>query len=373
MAPPPRMLLLGAGLSGGLLALALAELGVEVELAGGSLADSATGWSYGGVPWWAGAANPLGELLATAPRRWDQLQQRHGELGLRPAQLWLHWPEQAPPQAVAKVQQALAGLPQQPEFTALSAHEAIEQEPLLAGADLGGVMQLPYWRVDPLAFQQGLERAWAAAGVQRCAPLPADELRQRLEQGESVVLCSGAATLALLKAMGLQTPSALDFSWAGVGQCDGAKLAAERIVMPLLGQRSGREAAVSGAAVICDPGLAPAPGGGLLVGQTSWFDRPIDDPPPVDEDLEQLSGVRSRLVPSLIESSHGPLRLQQQPVAYSRDQQPLLGPLPGCPNLSLFTGFGGPFALVPALTSLMAQALVTNDWSQIKGLGLLCR
>ena len=32
MAPPPRMLLLGAGLSGGLLALALAELGVEVEL-----------------------------------------------------------------------------------------------------------------------------------------------------------------------------------------------------------------------------------------------------------------------------------------------------------------------------------------------------
>jgi prephenate dehydrogenase len=45
MPRPPRMLLLGAGLSGGLLALALAELGVEVELAGGSLADSATGWS----------------------------------------------------------------------------------------------------------------------------------------------------------------------------------------------------------------------------------------------------------------------------------------------------------------------------------------
>ena len=96
MPRPPRMLLLGAGLSGGLLALALAELGVKVELAGGSLADSATGWSYGGVPWWAGAANPLGELLATAPRCWDQLQQRHGDLGLRLAQLWLHWSEQAP-------------------------------------------------------------------------------------------------------------------------------------------------------------------------------------------------------------------------------------------------------------------------------------
>ena len=373
MASPPRMLLLGAGLSGGLLALALAELGVEVELAGGSLADSATGWSYGGVPWWAGAANPLGDLLATAPCRWDQLQQRHGELGLRPAQLWLHWPEQAPAQAVAKVQQGLAGLPQQPELTALPAQEAIEQEPLLAGADLGGVMQLPYWRIDPLGLQQGLERAWAVEGVQRRAPLPAAELQQRLESGERVVLCSGAATLALLRAMGLQAPPGLAFSWAGVGRCDRAQLSAERIVMPLLGQRGGRETAASGAAVICDPGLAPAPGGGLLVGQTSWFDRPIDDPPPVDQDFEQLSRVRSQLVPSLSESSYGPLRLQQQPVAYSRDQHPLLGPLPGCPNLTLFTGFGGPFALVPALTPLMAQALATEDWSQVRGLGLLCR
>ena len=354
-------------------ALALAELGVEVELAGGSLAQSATGCSYGGVPWWAGAANPLGELLATAPRCWDQLQQRHGDLGLRPAQLWLHWSEQAPQPAVAKVQQALAGLPQQPQLTPLSAQEAIEREPLLAGADLGGVLQLPYWRVDPLGFQQGLERAWTAAGVQRSAPLAADELRQRLEQGDSVVLCSGAATLALLKAMALQPPSALAFSWAGVARCDGAQLAAERIVMPLLGQRSARETAASGGSVICDPGLAPAPGGGVLLGQTSWFDRSIDGPPPAADDLKQLSGVRSRLAPSLSESTHGPLRLQQQPVAYSRDQQPLLGPLLGCSNLSLFTGFGGPFALVPAVTPLMAQALVTNDWTQLKSLGLLCR
>ena len=234
-------------------------------------------------------------------------------------------------------------------------------------------MQLPYWRIDPLGLQQGLERAWAVAGVQRRAPLPAAELQQRLGNGEPVVLCSGAATLALLRAMGLQAPPGLAFSWAGVARCDRAQLAAERIVMPLLGQRSARETAASGAAVICDPGLAPAPGGGVLLGQTSWFDRPIDGPPPVENDLQQLSGVRSRLAPSLSEGTHGPLRLQQQPVAYSRDQQPLLGPLPGCSNLSLFTGFGGPFALVPTVTPLMAQALVTGDWTQLKSLGLLCR
>ena len=85
-----KCLVVGGGLGGALLALHLAEAGAQVELAGGPMSAGATGWSYGGVPWWAGAANPLGELLATAPRRWDQLQQRHGELGLRPAQLWLH-------------------------------------------------------------------------------------------------------------------------------------------------------------------------------------------------------------------------------------------------------------------------------------------
>ena len=125
--------------------------------------------------------------------------------------------------------------------------------------------------------------------------------------------------------------------------------------------------------MICDPGLAPAPGGGVLLGQTSWFDRPIDVPPPAEDDLKQLSSVRSWLAPSLSESAHGPLRLQQHPVAYSRDQQPLLGPLPGCTNLSLFAGFSAAFALVPAITPLMAQALVTGDWTELKSLGLLCR
>ena len=187
-----------------------------------------------------------------------------------------------------------------------------------------------------------------------------------------MVLCSGAATLALLKAMALQAPSALAFSWAGVARCERAQLATERIVMPLLGQRSAREIAASGGSVICDPGLAPAPGGGVLLGQTSWFDRPIDGPPPVENDLKQLSGVRSRLAPSLSESTHGPLRLQQQPVAYSRDQQPLLGP---CLAAATFVvhWFWWPFALVPAVTPLMAQALVTGDWTQLKSLGLLCR
>ena len=167
MPRPPRMLLLGAGLSGGLLALALAELGVEVELAGGSLADSATGSSYGGVPWWAGAANPW-DSYWPPHRRWDQLQQRHGDLGLRPAELWLHWSEQAPRRRWPRFSKPWPGC-RNSRSSSLSAQEAIAPNLWLE----------PIWveccncpiGVLTLGFQQGLERAWQAAGVRRRAPL----------------------------------------------------------------------------------------------------------------------------------------------------------------------------------------------------------
>ena len=141
--------------------------------------------------------------------------------------------------------------------------------------------------------------------------------------------------------------------------------------MPLLGQRSARETAASGGAVICDQAwrqrLVVAFCWGKPPGLTAhrWST-------PAEDDLEQLSGVRSRLAPSLVRAPMDPCVCSSSrlPTAATNN---LLGPLPGCSNLSLFTGFGGPFALVPTVTPLMAQALVTNDWSQIKGLGLLCR
>ena len=68
-----------------------------------------------------------------------------------------------------------------------------------------------------MGFEQGLQRSLAAAGVQRRAPLRTDEFQQRVRNQESVVLCTGAATLALLDALALQAPSNLAFSWAGSG------------------------------------------------------------------------------------------------------------------------------------------------------------
>ena len=75
--------IVGGGLAGALLSLALAERGVAVQLldSGG---PSATAFSYGVIPGFPLDPSPLARLAAGAGSRWRELQRRHGDLGWRP-------------------------------------------------------------------------------------------------------------------------------------------------------------------------------------------------------------------------------------------------------------------------------------------------
>ncbi|MFN7898476.1 MAG: hypothetical protein ACK5N0_02260, partial [Synechococcaceae cyanobacterium] len=80
--------MIGAGLAGWLVALALARRGAAVTL-WGTFEPSATALSYGGL------------LGRAAAQDWRRLEQRHGPLGWTPARVVLHgWPaplKQLPP------------------------------------------------------------------------------------------------------------------------------------------------------------------------------------------------------------------------------------------------------------------------------------
>ncbi|MEB3177219.1 MAG: FAD-dependent oxidoreductase [Synechococcus sp.] len=368
----PPLLLVGGGLCGALLALELAERGAAVELAGPPLETGASGCSYGGVPWWAGADDPLGRLQAQAPSAWQQLQQRHGPLGLQPLPLWLHWQQQDDLRAVQAAMAALQQLPQQPAVEQLNGAELQRAEPLMAGGDWAGALQLPYLRLDPRGLQRGLDVALERLGVHRSPALSPEVLAQRLRR-DSVVLCAGAATVGLLQGLGLSIPGPLRFSWAGVLKLERAQLAAPRIAMPLLGQRRQRELAAVGDPSILDAGVAPAPGGGLLLGQTSWFEQPLNPAPQAAQELERLQAAAQQLLPGLASEQLAAATLQQQPVAYSTDQRPLLGPHSEQPQLHLFTGFSGAFAQVPVLAPLLAEALLSGQWQTLQPLGVLHR
>jgi glycine/D-amino acid oxidase-like deaminating enzyme len=362
MTAGPRVLLLGAGLAGGLLALALAHRGARVTLAGEPAAAlGATAISYGGVPWWGGDADPLGRLQVAAPAAWRALEARHGDLGWRPAELWLHGHR---PDGDA------LPLPHAPAGTWLTAAEVRRREPLLALADPLGVLVLPYGRIDPPALLAGLERCLPALGVTRCGPLQGEAALAQARQGhDHTVLCAGAHCGRLLQQLELPIPPAFDHSWAGVLQRSGPSLAAERIVMPLQPLRPGRERVAAGATAVVDAGLAPAPGGGLLLGQSSWFDLPLE-PPPGDTDRALLDGAARLLLGPQASALEG-WTLRQRPVAFCRDGRPLVGPLEGTDGVSLFCGFAGPFALVPVLAPLLAEALLSGALAPLADLGVL--
>jgi glycine/D-amino acid oxidase-like deaminating enzyme len=129
-------------------------------------------------------------------------------------------------------------------------------------------------------------------------------------------------------------------------------------VMPLLGQRQGleaRSAQLAAPELIVDVGWAPS-GSGWLLGQTSLVRAdPGQGPPPDPHHTEAcLRQALAGLLPQLAEL---PGRFVQVPVSFTHPGLPLVGAVPGAPGLWVFAGFGGPFALVPALVPLLAAAI----------------
>jgi len=176
------------------------------------------------------------------------------------------------------------------------------------------------------------------------------------------VLCAGAASGALLAPWGVELPL-LSFRWAAVLALAGLDLGGPRILMPLQGKRAPRELQ-GGPDLVCDPGLAPW-GEGLLLGQTSVFAGGLAlNPglPPAEAPLRRgLEAAAAQLLPTLSPRQLDQALLLQQPVAYSRDGRPLVGPLAQLPGLAVFTGFAGPFALAPVLAPLLARALLGGE------------
>jgi hypothetical protein len=339
----------GAGLAGSLLALALARRGVATTLVGAA-APSATALSYGGM---------AGRAIA---RQWQALERLHGPLGWRPSRLVLHgWPE--PLNRLPPPLQALA--------TAV----------------------VPLSRVDAPALAAALPSALAAAGVarqeaavKRLAPAGggwelALEGAAAIE-ARQVVLAAGAGCRDLWP----ELPERLRFSWAGVivvagGGSGGSEPKSQepasrgpsesawleqarlgRIVQARQWRRSALEATAAELQQerwIVDAGLAPW-GENVLLGQISLV-GPNADPcrPPDPATMEaRLRQGLAELDPQLAALA-GDYR--QVPVPFCSDGQPLAGPVAGAPpGLWAFSGFSGAFTAVPPLAETLAESVAAS-------------
>ena len=202
------MLIVGGGLAGGLLALALRERGVEVSLIADQ-APSATQWSYGVIPGLPLGTSALALQAAKASTLWIDLQARYGELGWAKARLSLH-----------------------------------------GGKPWARLVPLPAAQVDTARFHARLPEVLRQAGVRL---LVTEALRVERDQGQWLVPCRDGsvqrsdhlvlAAGAVCRSLWPAWPEVLRGNWAGVLElphCPAARLQLPaQFQRPAVERRSG--------------------------------------------------------------------------------------------------------------------------------------
>ncbi|MFZ9270531.1 MAG: FAD-dependent oxidoreductase [Prochlorococcaceae cyanobacterium] len=294
--------IVGAGLAGSLLALELADRGQDVTLIDQGLGPAtATALSYGLLP------------PGPAARAWQQLQRRHGPLGLR--RRWL--------------QLSRRGLP------------------------------LPAWQVEPQRFEALVAAALKQAGVKRQARLlqSPDDLTALRHQGPLVLACgAGCRDLAP------QLDSRLRCSWAGILELDDWRLAPARCRWPaiaLLPERFSRleleqrAAALSQDEWIVDTGLVPC-GTRLLAGQITLVRPALAAGTPPDAALMEQR-LRQALAKRWPRLAHAQGHFRQTAVSFCTDGVPLAQCVE--PGLWVLAGFSGAFSQLPEAAETMAAEI----------------
>ncbi|MCO6003683.1 N-methyl-L-tryptophan oxidase [Actinoallomurus purpureus] len=105
-------------------------------------------------------------------------------------------------------------------------------------------------------------------------------------------------------------------------------------------------------------GLPSPDGVSVKLGLSRALHRPVDDPNQVDrtvrpEELEVFTELLRRHLPDL---NPDPIRLSVFMEGYTESSRPLVGPLPGAPNVVLLAGFSGHgFKLSPAMGDIAAD------------------
>ena len=379
------VLVAGGGLCGTLMALALSRRRLGVTLLTGSAhprpIPAATGYSYGGIPWWMGVGDGGRMLSGQGLVCWRQLQERHGDLGLRPGKLLLYWSAADDNAAVEAAVAALAAsLPAgtRPERRTRSAFCGGSLQAL--GLTCAGAVELPYGRIDSRYYRPAMDRVLQSQGVRRL-PGAVDQLLVRhgrcmgvrlmdgdVLESDGVVLATGAAMASLLPLA--EAGRWFPHGWASVLPLQQPQPWPEVILMPLLGGREQMERQ-GRTGLVVDPGLAPW-GGGVVFGQATSLQRRSGLPGANPSALTgpwQPSAAAAQLRRALADLAPGlavAARRQQSvvrhcPVSYSPDGRPWVGGCPGIANLWLFGGFRGGFALAPLLAPLLAEAVAHNS------------
>ncbi|MBR8837832.1 MAG: FAD-binding oxidoreductase [Stigonema ocellatum SAG 48.90 = DSM 106950] len=360
----------GAGITGTALAYELAKKGFAVLLLEQcATPQNATRYSYGGIAFWCGTT-PLTRQLC------DEGIARHrllsGELDadteFRELDLLMTISTDTDPKAAAESYAHFAIPPK-----LLSVKEACELEPLLNREAIAGALTVKHGHIHPEKTAQGYIQAFVNAGGEREITKVVQILPGQVKtttttyHSANVVVCAGGLSRQILKSSGI--PIKVYFTHAEIIETLPVDLELRTIVMPAEVKRFQLEANSTLVDKIWDePGNEPLPpildagavqfkDGTLRLGQIS---RVLTDPH-AKVDLNKSEGLLRNSVGEILPALRSlPGTWRHCLTSFSGDRLPLIGAIPGCPSVHIFSGFSNPLVFVPPLAQRFANFASTQ-------------
>ncbi|MEM1293357.1 MAG: FAD-binding oxidoreductase [Cyanobacteria bacterium P01_H01_bin.162] len=365
-------IVVGNGLTGAALSYELARQGFSVLLLERSVSPAgATRYSYAGVPYWSGSSALLRQLYRESRARYAVLAD---ETGVAPQYRELDLlltvePDQDPHKLAQRY--AVVETPPVP----ITPAEAAEREPQLNSAAIAGALTVRHGHVDPTALVKAYNHGLQNLGGQIIIA-PVTRLVRMGERltgvttptqayaAGNVAVAAGGLTRELIKTADIHVP--VYFSHAELVETPPLDWELRSLIMPADLTRSAIESEATNDNTYTlwdEPGHEIRPPF-LDSGCVQFLDKRLR--------MGQISRINTTLEPTLdpatgekhIRAGITPLvpALDQVPgqwhacrVAFSQDGLPLAGPVPGLTGGYVFSGFTGPFGLVPALAQHFAQ------------------
>ncbi|MGQ9838328.1 MAG: NAD(P)/FAD-dependent oxidoreductase [Cyanobacteriota bacterium] len=365
-------IVIGGGITGSALSYELARQGGAVLLVEkDTVLNGATRYSYGGLAHWAGKTPMLKALGEEGIQRYRTLSaELEADIEFRELDLLMPIAPGYDADAV-EADMAQCRIPPQ----RISIEDACELEPLLDPAALERVLWVSHGHINPLrtvlAFQKAFQRLGGSlltgtvTGLRKQGErIVGVELEEVLHEAAQVVVCTGGWTRALLRQAGIRVP--IYFTHAELVELHPPDLKLRTLVMSTPVQRFELEQAATRpeqdplwdepghelCAPILDVGILQFADGSIRMGQIS---RVLTDPTARVDRAASEAQIREQVGRYLPKVAHLPGQWYHCLVAFSGDQQPLIGSLPGWEGLHLFSGFSNPLAVVPVLARRFAQ------------------
>ena len=367
-------IVIGNGLAGAALSYELAKTDQSVLLMDDGNPHSGTRYSYGGIGYWAGTTDLTETLFQAGMVRHRELPNELGaDTQLRELDLLLTVNKG---DDVEQFSQDYKIFRTAPQF--ISAKVACEIEPQLDPEAIAGAFHSRHGHVDPMAlvaaYNQAFRRLGGHHNISQVTGLVrmGDRITGILTEAQaypagSVVVAAGAYSLQLLADAGLQVP--LFFTHAEIVETPPLDVEVRSLVMPAANTRFELEAETAADSSqwqkpdyqivppVLEAGVIQFADKTARIGQISRFHTAYT--PPADSSTSALA-MREAIAQKLPILANAPGTWRHCLVTFTQDGLPLLGPVPRVSGLHLFSGFTGPFALVPPVAQRYAQHLTNG-------------